>query len=156
MRLPLRVVGDYHVDRLEVYAQQCVQLTSTNRPKAFLSKTEPKLSLSEKYCGGYSSVDPPLPIPNREVKHTNADGTAPPGGRVGRCRFSDARLSFQPGVFIVTPSPRKPPFRCPRMTPAAPGLPIPLRFIPASAVALRRERMPRVYSGAEGLGRVIL
>ena len=92
MRLPLRVVGDYHVDRLEVYAQQCVQLTSTNRPKAFLSKTEPKLSLSEKYCGGYSSVDPPLPIPNREVKHTNADGTAPPGGRVGRCRFSDARL----------------------------------------------------------------
>ena len=100
MRLPLRVVGDYHVDRLEVYAQQCVQLTSTNRPKAFLSKTEPKLSLSEKYCGGYSSVDPPLPIPNREVKHTNADGTAPPGGRVGRCRFSDARLSFQPGVFV--------------------------------------------------------
>ena len=92
MRLPLRVVGDYHVDRLEVYAQQCVQLTSTNRPKAFLSKTEPKLSLSEIYCGGYSSVDPPLPIPNREVKHTNADGTAPPGGRVGRCRFSDARL----------------------------------------------------------------
>ena len=85
-------MGDYHVDRLEVYAQQCVQLTSTNRPKAFLSKTEPKLSLSEKYCGGYSSVDPPLPIPNREVKHTNADGTAPPGGRVGRCRFSDARL----------------------------------------------------------------
>ena len=100
MRLPLRVVGDYHVDRLEVYAQQCVQLTSTNRPKVFLSKTEPKLSLSEKYCGGYSSVDPPLPIPNREVKHTNADGTAPPGGRVGRCRFSDARLSFQPGVFV--------------------------------------------------------
>ena len=85
-------MGDYHVDRLEVYAQQCVQLTSTNRPKTFLSKTEPRLSLSEKYCGGYSSVGPPLPIPNREVKHTNADGTAPPGGRVGRCRFSDARL----------------------------------------------------------------
>ena len=85
-------MGDYHVDRLEVYAQQCVQLTSTNRPKTFLSKTEPKVSLSEKYCGGYSSVGPPLPIPNREVKHTNADGTAPPGGRVGRCRFSDARL----------------------------------------------------------------
>ena len=28
---------------------------------------------------------------------------------------------------------------CPRMTPAAPGLPIPLRYIPASAVALRRD-----------------
>ena len=44
------------------------------------------------YCGGYSGVEPPLPIPNREVKHTSADGTAPPGGRVGRCRFSEARL----------------------------------------------------------------
>ena len=30
---------------------------------------------------------------------------------------------------------------CPRVTPAAPGLSIPLRFIPASAVALRRERV---------------
>ena len=26
--------------------------------------------------GGYSSEVPPLPIPNREVKLTNADGTA--------------------------------------------------------------------------------
>ena len=26
----------------------------------------------------------PLPIPNREVKPISADGTAPPGGRVGR------------------------------------------------------------------------
>ncbi len=25
--------------------------------------------------GGYSNVDPPLPIPNREVKHISADGT---------------------------------------------------------------------------------
>ena len=31
---------------------------------------------------------------------------------------------------------------CPRMTPAAPGLPIPLRYIPASAVALRRDFRP--------------
>ena len=31
---------------------------------------------SETYCGGYSGEDPPLPIPNREVKLTNADGTA--------------------------------------------------------------------------------
>ena len=37
------------------------------------------------YCGGYSGEDPPLPIPNREVKLTIADGTAPPGGRVGSC-----------------------------------------------------------------------
>ena len=39
------------------------------------------------YCGGYSGEDPPLPIPNREVKLTIADGTAPPGGRVGSCHF---------------------------------------------------------------------
>ena len=39
------------------------------------------------YCGGYSAGAPPLPIPNREVKPGRADGTAPPGGRVGRCRF---------------------------------------------------------------------
>ena len=40
------------------------------------------------YCGGYSGEVPPLLIPNREVKLTSADGTAPPGGRVGSCRFS--------------------------------------------------------------------
>ena len=45
------------------------------------------------YCRGYSGEEPPLPIPNREVKLTIADGTAPPGGRVGSCRFSDARLT---------------------------------------------------------------
>ena len=39
------------------------------------------------YCGGYSGEDPPLPIPNREVKLAIADGTAPPGGRVGSCHF---------------------------------------------------------------------
>ena len=37
------------------------------------------------YCRGYSGEEPPLPIPNREVKLTIADGTAPPGGRVGSC-----------------------------------------------------------------------
>ena len=42
---------------------------------------------SETYCGGYSGEDPPLPNPNREVKLTIADGTAPPGGRVGSCHF---------------------------------------------------------------------
>ena len=39
------------------------------------------------YCGGYSGEDPPLPIPNREVKLTIADGTAIPGGRVGSRHF---------------------------------------------------------------------
>ena len=35
--------------------------------------------LSGRYCGEV----PPLPIPNREVKLTCADGTAMPCGRVG-------------------------------------------------------------------------
>ena len=37
--------------------------------------------------GGYSSEVPPLPIPNREVKLTNADGTVYLGGRVGSRLF---------------------------------------------------------------------
>ena len=52
------------------------------------------------YCGGYSGEDPPLPIPNREVKLTIADGTAPPGGRVGSCHFLyDTLSSSDDGVF---------------------------------------------------------
>ena len=49
---------------------------------------EPRVLSQVKYCGGYSGGDPPLPIPNREVKPARADGTAPPGGRVGRRRPS--------------------------------------------------------------------
>ena len=55
------------------------------------------------YCGGYSGEDPPLPIPNREVKLTIADGTAPPGGRVGSCHESyDTLSSKDDGVFSYT------------------------------------------------------
>ena len=43
----------------------------------------------KRYLGGYSSGVPPLPIPNREVKPTRADGTALHRGRVGRRRFSE-------------------------------------------------------------------
>ena len=32
--------------------------------------------IARKNNGGYNDGDPPLPIPNREVKLTNADGTA--------------------------------------------------------------------------------
>ena len=53
------------------------------------------------YCGGYSGGVPPLPIPNREVKPAIADGTAPPGGRVGSCRSSDPRTNdVGPGIFV--------------------------------------------------------
>ena len=44
--------------------------------------------LNQRYSGGYSSEVPPLPIPNREVKLTHADGTAIQCGRVGSRRFS--------------------------------------------------------------------
>ena len=37
--------------------------------------------------GGYSNGVPPLPIPNREVKPINADGTAFSCGRVGSRLF---------------------------------------------------------------------
>ena len=37
--------------------------------------------------GGYSSGVPPLPISNRAVKPTCADGTAMQCGRVGSCLF---------------------------------------------------------------------
>ena len=63
------------------------------------------MNLSQvKYCGGYSGEDPPLPIPNREVKLTSADGTAPPGGRVGSCRFSESPIGIvQSGILFLFP-----------------------------------------------------
>ena len=55
-----------------------------------------------KYCGGYSGEDPPLTIPNREVKLTSADGTATPSGRVGSCRFSEHLIEvIQSGVLFL-------------------------------------------------------
>ncbi len=92
------------------------------------------------YCGGYSGEDPPLPIPNREVKLTSADGTAPPGGRVGSCRFSESPTDeSQPG-FLRSGRSRhsKAAARCP-ISPAASQLP---------PGALRGEplRHPRVAS----------
>ena len=47
--------------------------------------------LSGGYCGGVS----PLPIPNREVKPTCADGTAMQCGRVGRRLLSMKSLRFR-------------------------------------------------------------
>ena len=64
---------------------------------------------SETYCGGYSGEDPPLPIPNREVKLTIADGTAPPGGRVGSCHFLIRHpvINGWRGVLLYTGFPMK-------------------------------------------------
>ena len=130
MRLPHRVAGDYRVDRQEMYARQRVQSTCTNSPRAFFSSREIEsvrdtssdrrrrdlrrrsccrkrtkvlnsaLFFQVIYCGGYSGGDPPLPIPNREVKPVIADGTAPPGGRVGSCRSSESSGSIEPGLSL--------------------------------------------------------
>ena len=66
------------------------------------SKTEVlRINLSQvTYCGGYSGGVPPHPIPNREVKPAIADGTAPPGGRVGSCRSSKVRLDDSSRTFL--------------------------------------------------------
>ena len=76
------------------------KLTCTNSPKS--SSVRYCVISLKIYCGGYSSEDPPLPIPNREVKLANADGTAIPSGRVGSCRFFSKRLeSSDPGLFFT-------------------------------------------------------
>ena len=59
-----------------------------SKPKTFLDSYFSQVI----YCGGYSGEDPPLPIPNREVKLTSADGTATPSGREGSCRFSESPM----------------------------------------------------------------
>ena len=67
------------------------------------------------YCGGYSGEDPPLPIPNREVKLAIADGTAPPGGRVGSCHA--LIKSFETSVselFLCVAACSNPLGQCPR------------------------------------------
>ena len=61
---------------------------------------KPRDLSQEIYCGGYISVDPPLPIPNREVKHTGADGSAIPSVRVGSCRFSRPSSRQDPRVSL--------------------------------------------------------
>ena len=65
--------------------------------------------LSEIYCRGYSGEDPPLPIPNREVKLTIADGTDPSVGRVGSCRSSKARESNDSRAFFRRTATVQPP-----------------------------------------------
>ena len=50
--------------------------------------------------GGYSGEVPPLPIPNREVKLTHADGTAYLGGRVGSRLFKSG-LAKDPTFLLL-------------------------------------------------------
>ena len=55
------------------------------------------------YYGGYCGEVPPLPIPNREVKLTCADGTAMQCGRVGsRLLLSRASITKVVGAFLFS------------------------------------------------------
>ena len=45
--------------------------------------------------------DPPLPIPNREVKPVSADGTAKIRGRVGHRHFSERELQAIEALFFL-------------------------------------------------------
>ena len=60
-----------------------------------------KLS-TKRDLGGYSGEVPPLPIPNREVKLTNADGTAYLSGRVGSRLFKEQIERFAPFFCLCT------------------------------------------------------
>lgn len=51
--------------------------------------------------GGYNDGDPPLSIPNREVKPISADDTAIPSGKVGSCQFLRPSDSFLKVFFFV-------------------------------------------------------
>ena len=116
--------------------------SSTNYPNGFLKNSISssvyvkdlvdlvplkKNQVKQRSLGGYSSEVPPLPIPNREVKLTHADGTAYLGGRVGSRLFKPnpirVRLFFcickiaEPGIRLEEAAyaghiynPTKPPF----------------------------------------------
>ena len=59
---------------------------------------------TKKKLGGYSGEDPPLPIPNREVKLACADGTATPCGRVGSRRLQKGLSADAGRLFFLKPA----------------------------------------------------
>lgn len=61
-----------------MYAQQCVELTSTNRSCVLTDhKSLPILLIYLHICpGDQREVATPVPIPNTEVKHLIGDDTA--------------------------------------------------------------------------------
>src|SRR5215212_394500 len=125
MRLPIpfegvRAVGDHHVDRRDVYAQQCAQRTRTNCPRSCFENLSSRYGVL-RVCararrarlltsfGGHSGGGTPLPIPNREVKPASADGTRRATSRESRspptkCRAAARRPFFMPrGAFRASP-----------------------------------------------------
>ena len=81
------------------------------------------------YHGGYCGEVPPLPIPNREVKLTCADGTAMQCGRVGSrlLSISEASITKVVGAFLFSCSFA---FLSPCFFPTAPFTFLPFTFLP--------------------------
>ena len=106
--------------------RRCKASNGFSRPvliaRDLLSKPrlQPRYLSQVTYCGGYSGEDPPLPIQNSEVKLTSADGTAPPGGRVGSCRFSEVpiEVTFSRDFFFCARG-----GACPKSTPSVSSTP---------------------------------
>ena len=74
--------------------------------------------LSSNICRGYSGEEPPLPIPNREVKLTIADGTDLPVGRVGSRRFWKPDRQMTTGLLCFRSAQTQKRRRCRCLTPA--------------------------------------
>ena len=51
--------------------------------------------------GGYNDGDPPLTIPNREVKPISADDTAIPSGKVGSRQLCETFKRNLEGLFLL-------------------------------------------------------
>ena len=75
----------------------------TNNLSPVNTSTETDLWTENETSGGYCGGVPPLPIPNREVKPTCADGTAMQCGRVGSRLLSAGapRIQCPRGSFFV-------------------------------------------------------
>ena len=52
--------------------------------------------------GGYNDGDPPLTIPNREVKPISADDTAIPSGKVGSRQLCETFRRNSEGLFFMS------------------------------------------------------
>ena len=102
-----RCKGSDALSRPVLIARETFSERKISRERARRKKLQRNVELNELfsqviYCGGYSGEDPPLPIPNREVKLTHADGTDPPVGRVGSRRFSGAPdINRCPGLLRI-------------------------------------------------------
>ena len=109
MRFPYRVVGDYHVDRPQVYRQKCQSRAVLIARRLQYEKISASLSFSRRHTrnsairynsGGNSNGDPPLPIPNREVKPVHAYDTAIPSGKVGSRQLQEPQHENAGALFV--------------------------------------------------------